>query len=399
MRIGLYGISGVYNFGCEAIVRGATALFLSLYPDAKITYYSYNYDYDKEVLSDLNLEVFELKIKKTIFKRLNNKIRTLLNCDKRQLFFDYKRIIDSNDVIVSIGGDIYTIPKYLRKQKEYPYYNPLVDFCERAIRKGKRVIVYGGSVGPFGEYVKARNYYSKYLCKYSLILCREWDSIKYLESIGIRNVLFFPDPAFQVKGSNLCGEKENRIAVNLSPLSFFEYYGGISDDIYSRLAEMLDRIIERYAIDILLVPHVIAQDPMDNDLEFLRKIFECSKSKEHIIIADYKGGFLGIKRQLDTCKLTIAARMHCAINSIVESVPTIFISYSQKSIGMCEYIYGDSKYVIRIEDIDKILQKIMDEMLVDIDRIENQLRIRTIEIEKEYNDGKDKIKKALEGRY
>jgi len=40
MRIGLYGIGGVYNFGCEAIVRGAYKVIQGLYPGADIVYFS-----------------------------------------------------------------------------------------------------------------------------------------------------------------------------------------------------------------------------------------------------------------------------------------------------------------------------------------------------------------------
>ena len=59
MRIGLYGILGVYNFGCEAIVRGACQLIQRLYPEAQIIYFTYSYDYDKEALQDLRRTVRE----------------------------------------------------------------------------------------------------------------------------------------------------------------------------------------------------------------------------------------------------------------------------------------------------------------------------------------------------
>ena len=133
MRVGLYGISGVYNFGCEAIVRGAVNLISSIHPTARITYYSYSIEYDTKALSDLNIHIVGLNTNKSFLNRLSSKVRTLLHLDKRQLFFDYKRIIDENDIIMSIGGDIYTIPKHVRQQKKYSYYNPLVDFCDRAI--------------------------------------------------------------------------------------------------------------------------------------------------------------------------------------------------------------------------------------------------------------------------
>lgn len=154
MIIGLYGIHGVYNFGCEAIVRGAVKLIDKLYPDAQIIYYSYSYDYDSVALNDLYISIREVFSKKNMFMRLENKGKTLLNMDERVLFFDYKKIIDEVDMIFSIGGDIYTIPEAVRKVSIYPYYNQIIDFCNRVIDAGKQVVIYGASIGPFGEYKK-----------------------------------------------------------------------------------------------------------------------------------------------------------------------------------------------------------------------------------------------------
>lgn len=35
MNIGLYGIYGVYNFGCEAIVRGTVQFIERVYPEVR----------------------------------------------------------------------------------------------------------------------------------------------------------------------------------------------------------------------------------------------------------------------------------------------------------------------------------------------------------------------------
>ena len=39
----LIGIGGVYNYGCEAIVRGTVNILKSINPEVKISYASYNY--------------------------------------------------------------------------------------------------------------------------------------------------------------------------------------------------------------------------------------------------------------------------------------------------------------------------------------------------------------------
>ena len=57
----------------------------------------------------------------------------------------------------SVGGDIYTIPKYLRKRNHYRYVNYLVEFGEYALKRGIKIIIYGASIGPFGKYEKAKD--------------------------------------------------------------------------------------------------------------------------------------------------------------------------------------------------------------------------------------------------
>jgi polysaccharide pyruvyl transferase WcaK-like protein len=105
---------------------------------------------------------------------------------------------------------------------------------------------------------------------------------------------------------------------------------------------------------------------------------------------------LGVKKQLGECAVTVAARMHCAINSIVESTPTIFLSYSQKSIGMCQYVYGETDYLVKMEDIEKNLENVFDRVWMKKADIVNQLTIRNKEIDDEYDKGLEELRKILE---
>lgn len=387
MIIGLYGIHGVYNFGCEAIVRGAVKLIDKLYPDAQIIYYSYSYDYDSVALNDLYISIREVFPKKNMFMRLENKGKTLLNMDERVLFFDYKKIIDEVDMIFSIGGDIYTIPEAVRKVSIYPYYNQIIDFCNRVIDAGKQVVIYGASIGPFGEYKKAIDYYKKNLSRYKMIICREKETINYLKNIDINNVCFFPDPAFQVESPN-DGESEKKyIAVNLSPLSVMEIYGTIDSHVYGKMAALLDQIYEKYQKELLFIPHVLSKDINDNDEQFLKQIQLLMKNKEYVKFADYSNGFLGIKEQLRECYITVSARMHCAINSVVENVPVILLSYSQKSIGMCKYIYHNKNWVIDLNKIEIELIPVIDEMWNRKEEISMYLEQRNVDIDADYQNG------------
>lgn len=397
MRIGLCGILGVYNFGCEAIVRGACQLIRRLYPEAQIVYFTYSYDYDKKALQDLNLEIRPIELKATFWDKVQHKIKVKLNSERCGFYFDFDSVIGSVDMIFSIGGDIYTIPKFLRAQNAYPYYNSLVEFCDRAIDAGKDVVVYGASVGPFGNYKKAIDYYKKNLSRYKMIICREEESVNYLNSLGLRNTCFFPDPAFQVKAVDRTPLQPKYIGINLSPLSLKEIYGKHSEETYVNYAKMIDSVFESTHKDILLIPHVISKDEMDDDESFLHKLKILTKpeTQQHIHFADWKGGFLGLKPQLKECYLVISARMHCAINAIDENIPAIFLAYSQKSVGMCKYIYGNCDYLIDLKAIETELIKKVQIVFRNSDNLSAKLELRNKEIEQYYKDNLNNVKRIL----
>ena len=360
--VGLYGIYGVYNFGCEAIIRGAYSFIKETTPNCEIVYYSYNYEYDKKALSDLNIKIEKVIIKNGFLKKAINKILSLLKTNMRLLTFDYKSIIKKVDVFYSIGGDIYTIPSFIRNNKKYTYYNSLVHFYNFALRKGKKVILYGASVGPWGDYKKAINYYANSLKKYTFILCREFESLNYLKSLGFTNCCFAPDPAFQIKTDSSSAFNERRyIGINFSPLSFSEVFGNSNESI-DALANLLDNLFLRFETELLFLPHVFSKNIEDNDLVFLKAIKDRMKYSIHVKVADCSG-FLGIKKQIQQCKLVVSARMHCAINAVVECVPAIFVSYSQKSFGMCNYVYGNDKYVISLNEIGNKLLDCVESVL------------------------------------
>lgn len=385
MKIGLYGIYGTYNFGCEAIVRGSVEFLKNCSPDCKIIYFSYSYEYDCEHLKDLDIEIHKVQFNRNVLKRILNKGQRKLGIPNQFLMIDYRKMLSEVDMILSIGGDIYTIPAYLRARKKYPYYNSLVKFCEKALKCGKQVVVYGASVGPFGAYRPAVEYYRKNLASYTQILCRETKSVEYLNSIGVHNTRFLPDPAFLVHGDQ---EKmvKRYVGINLSPLSFNEIYGAYSDKMIVDLSRLITNLFEAVGTDLLLIPHVLSKDPKDNDALFLQKIYNNldEETRKHVVFANTKDGFLGVKRQIRSCKFVIAARMHCAVNAIVENIPALFLAYSQKSWGMCQYVYGEDRWVLDIEKINQELVPKALEMYNELPKLVEKISVKNRSIVAQY---------------
>lgn len=356
----LFGIGGLYNYGCEAIVRGTAEILRHVVPGANVRYVTPRPIDDERRITDVSISVVPLKSGTRSFPlRVVNKIAWTMCVPFDSTKIDYESLLDDTDVLVSIGGDIYTIPAHLRERKRYPYFNPLVRAGEIARERGIPEIVIGASVGPFGDYKPAVDYYANHLREMDLICCREQRSIDYLASIGIRNnVCFLPDPAFYVKGedSRDVWDDSEYLGVNLSPLSLREVSGRQTDADVARFAQVIQEMMDNTGLPAMLIPHVISPDPGDNDLLFLKKIAGVMDSA-HAARTEVvePTGFLDAKRYLRRCRLVVAARMHCAVNAMCEGVPTILLSYSQKAIGMCDFIYGSDRWVLPLKEAEGLL--------------------------------------------
>lgn len=356
-RIGLYGVGGLYNYGCEAIVRGTTELIRRVAPEAPITYYTPRADDDRRQIADLEINVVQMPVvKRSLLLKAFGKVSRMFAVPFDATGESYETILCGCDVLVSIGGDIYTIPEYVRRKKRYPYFNRLVRLGELAKTRGVHEIIMGASIGPFGCFERAVDYYADHLKSCAAIFCRERVTLKYLESIGISsNAILMPDPAFFV--DNPTGlpsyEKARYLGVNLSPLSLRELQGRVSEDSVKALAYQVETLMNETGLPAMFIPHVFAPRPEDNDESFLRMVFEeLDESYRRRCEFVVPKGFIDAKRYLAQCQLVVAARMHCAVNAICLGIPTVFLSYSKKSIGMCDLVYGCHDWVVPLGDAD-----------------------------------------------
>tara|TARA_B110000027_G_C16098755_1_gene292047 strand:+ start:454 stop:1620 length:1167 start_codon:yes stop_codon:yes gene_type:complete len=360
----LIGINGVYNFGCEAIIRGSVEILKSLDENIKISYASYNYDYDKKKLSDCPVHVIDRSNsrKKITIRRIIKKILSFVNIDIALPYDDIKFIKKYNfDTVFSIGGDMFTISSNGGFGKSLPL------FLEKCQQKGLRYIHFGCSIGPFESNKEALTFFKSHLSKVDLIVAREMKTINYLNKIGVtKNVKLAPDPAFFVESELIKHEnnsnKTKTIAINLSPLSSLHFYNTIQESINKMVNAIID-LLKKSEFNLLLVPHVFSKIDSDNDILYLMQIFEALPNdlKKRVAIIQDDLGFIGTKRELLNCDYVIASRMHCAVNAANSKIPTIFISYSEKAKGMVEMVYENSKNIIKLEDFenaDKILDLI-----------------------------------------
>ena len=156
---------------------------------------------------------------------------------------------------------------------------------------------------------------------------------------------------FVSDGKINCSPERKYVGINLSPLSLIELYGNISNGILRKHAELIQSIMDKTKLPAILIPHVIAPWDSDNDHSYMKKVisFIDSEHKNNIILT-YPNSFFEAKEFLRQCRMLVAARMHCAINAMTECIPTILLSYSTKSIGIAELVYGNDNWVISLKE-------------------------------------------------
>ena len=194
------------------------------------------------------------------------------------------------------------------------------------------------------------------LKQYKYIICRENESVEYLRSVGVTdNVSAMCDPAFLVRQSESADRtKKEYIGINLSPLSFKEVYGEVSKDNIRTLVNIIVEIMDRTNAKVMFLPHVISKVSHDNDLLFMQQIAD-NLPKAY---------------RSKTC--------------ICEGVPAVFLSYSQKSVGMSRYVYGNTKWVVTLAEAEQKLLPLIEEMERDHTRISAEIQTRLSEIRDEY---------------
>lgn len=351
-RILLIGIGGVYNYGCEAQVRGSEIIIHREYPSADIIYASSRPVDDHARLCSPQVKIVERsKLGKYSIKNISRKLLSIIGV-RWSPMQDSLQLLNDVDAVFSIGGDLYSLGPM-------GGYSPFsfMKFGDAARRQGLVYVLWGASIGPFPANSKAEQVLKKHLNGLSLITAREPVTVDYLQSLGIRdNVVPCADPAFvvasEIKAERTPQRNSLNIGINLSPFStrYTKYSMEETIRLHSRTVEGL---IKEFNTRIVLIPHVVCDfNEVDDDLRYLRRVkqaIELEYQNEVSLLDDDKG-FVDTKNELIKCDLVIAARMHCAINALSARVPTILVSYSPKAVGMCQYVYGNGDWVISVDE-------------------------------------------------
>jgi polysaccharide pyruvyl transferase WcaK-like protein len=358
----IVGTGSLLNYGCEAIVQGTYVILKTLLPDCRIYVASDDFEYDSQILpSDIHLVKYKNRF--SLYRIYKGLLRRIFHIGKGTPVRMIYSIGNKYDVILSCGGDNFCEAPHGRL---YYILLDLMKIGNVAVRNDKKYGLWGASVGPFSK--KNEAIIINHLSKCDFINVRENLSFNYLTQFEqIKNkVNQIADPAFCLKPVEVSFERENGyiyIGINISLLAISHSVAHNQEKIFiQQLFEQLDSVLdlnEKY--QFLLIPHVISDpDGPQNDFIFMNKYIEYSKHKDRISILPLNLGAAKTKGYIKKMDLLIAARMHCCVGGISAGTPTLFITYSNKGIGMSFYAYNHHEYEITCQELisEKFPQKI-----------------------------------------
>lgn len=229
---------------------------------------------------------------------------------------------------------------------------------------GKKVMVWGASIGPFSAEPDIERFVAEFLHSADYVTVRETISQRYLSGIGVKNnVSLAADCAFimtpQPVDTAPFWPKENDKGVlgfNISPLvQKFRPAAEPREVLQKEVAAFLKQIVESSDVSILLVPHV---DPLDgatenSDSHYMREILSITGTYEgRIAMAPCHLNAAQIKYVLSKCAYFIGARTHATIGALSCLVPTVSIAYSIKAKGLNHDLFGNEDLVLDTQDVN-----------------------------------------------
>src|SRR3989339_183003 len=357
MKFLLVGQAGSYNLGCEAIVRTTITMIQKEFKNPEVYISAFDYENEKLIKFGCGVKIIPA-FSEDLWKRLSRDwfVRLaykLLGKDKaiELKFSPIIPYLKKADVVISIGGDNYTM--------DYGFPEYFIDLNNIVKSKGKKLVIWGASVGPFLN-DKNLEIIRECLLAVDLINVRESSSIEYLKGLGIEaNVKFVADPAFllptkSVDLLNLVTDNTCEfLGVNVSPILSDYKNKGDSEEIVNETVKFLKRIIDEKKMHILLIPHVIKNNSFNNDYEFMGKIFNKLENTEMItrIMPSYDA--MQMKDIISKCRFFIGARTHATIAALSSGVPTICLGYSMKAKGINEDIFGNQDWLVDINNFSE----------------------------------------------
>jgi colanic acid/amylovoran biosynthesis protein len=261
------------------------------------------------------------------------------------------------NIVLSLGGDIFSstygdLPRHLTRLRV-------------AARFERPIVLVGHSIGPF-EHQSECKAFAKTIKYVQLIMVREALSFRYLKNMKLENtrVELTADPAFCLEPDMEKVEKilkiynisRTKTLVGVVPSQGISYYSKTSyENHINVLRKLLKFLIENMDSHVILIPHVHGSSIKNDDRFICELLYRKLGFPENVTVIKHTHSAEEIRAIISKLDLMIAERMHAAIASLSQNVPTFVIAYSVKAEGILGDIFGfDSldDYMISVKKMD-----------------------------------------------
>ncbi len=376
------------NRGCEAIVRGTTALLREQAGECRFISNYFAWETCEDAAREIDPAIVHQpfpQLKRYSLSWLTEQVaRKVLHrpYNIAGISRTLRRSLQEAKAVLMLGGDTYTLDYGV------PHFRFKLNHI--ALKHGVPVAIWGASVGPFSSNPEFERWAAQELSRVSLICARETETQAYLASIGLEeNVTLAADPAFHLIPSTceLPADierclSEGCIGLNLSslqrryiPRERLNSSGQGTLAAWTEIAaDVVRSLLRRFSQPVLLIPHVISPggDIDRDDHAFLKRVAQLIQEPDGVLVLGPDLNAAQTKWVISRVRVFAGARTHSTLAAISSSVPTVCIGYSMKARGIAKDVYGHLDWLVKGQEL--MDPAVLCDRLVSLSRQEVEIR-------------------------
>jgi colanic acid/amylovoran biosynthesis protein len=325
----LLGLKKQFNNPSILVLCNNPKLYKEFFPDLEL-----DWDWEYTFLKNPNSEnTFLFKTKRFIRKILNKVLSISYYSTLSRMFASkrekrvYKKLLNSDKVIVSAGGYIHDFYGYKKRVDT-------LDFIHSQLKKP--YYIFSQSVGPFWE---KDNFpmLNRIFNNASQVILRETYSLDHLKSVGYHNdnVTVTNDIAFYLHKDYALKVDDNKKLKNIAiNFRIWKYENKSSDNLKKATLLCKKLINEGYELNFISTCQGVKGYVDDSD--FAEKIVNqlSDNMQSHCVILKEKFSLNELIVTLSKQDAYIGMRLHGAILSLLAGIPALNIAYEDKTLGI-----------------------------------------------------------------
>lgn len=204
---------------------------------------------------------------------------------------------------------------------------------------GKKTMVYAQTVGPFfGKFGSITRKIADYVIKHTdIVTLRENDSTQYCR--GYNNVYVTAETVFALPTDKTKAEyldqlnelrNKNKLLVGVTIHHIYFKHFFERDDYIQLMADIFDSITQDYNCNVLIIP-MEASYHKGGDIPIANEMRDISSNPQSIYILDGDLDPLTTSSVIANMDIFIGTKTHSIVYGLKSIIPTISISYQQKS--------------------------------------------------------------------